>query len=77
MTPKPKPYKPVGRRKYFSNHFLIYKSPFSPESISLGSHIFVQSNVPGTMVEHEHESNTNPMLEELTDQKERTHLSNS
>ena len=46
MTPKPKLYKPVGRRKYFSNHFLIYKSPFSPESISLGSHIFVQSNVP-------------------------------
>lgn len=45
MTPRLKSYKPVGRRKYFSNRYLIYKSPFSPESLSLGSCIFVQSNV--------------------------------
>ena len=39
--------------------FLFSKYLLSPD--------FVQSNVPGTTVEHEHESNTNPMLEELTD----------
>lgn len=37
----------------------------------------VQSNVAGTMGEHEHESNRNPTLEELTDWKEQAHSSNS